>query len=352
TLWGGVLGEDGAEGIEIGEGYRGEAFTAFQRVVRQLGSQGVLLAAVSKNDAEPVRKVLDDHPAMTLRSGDFVRVTANWRPKHENLRELADALNLSVASLVFADDSPYERGLVRRELPEVAVLDLDGEPALHIGKLLADDWFAVRELTAEDRSRGAQYREEAARGDFLQTFDSLDDYLRELDVTVRLSRARESDVPRLSQLTLRTNQFNCTTWRLQPAEVAAMAADPALLVLPVHAADRFGSNGMIGAVFGRRDGAALHLDNFVLSCRVFSRGIEHACLAAVLRHARATGATEVLATYRRSPKNSLVKEFYPRYGFALVADDGTTASFRHDLRDIVPPPPHVRLTELLGGHAS
>ncbi|QXJ23893.1 HAD-IIIC family phosphatase [Actinomadura graeca] len=364
TLWGGVLGDDGPEGIEVGDGRRGEAFSAFQRTVKQIGSQGVLLAAVSKNDPEPVRQVLREHPGMVLREDDFVRVVANWRPKHDNLAELARGLNIGVDSLVFADDSDFERGLVRRELPGVAVIDLDGEPALHAGRLLADGWFDSRDLTAEDRARPARYREDLARRDFLDTFDSLEGYLAELDVRVRLEPVTEAQVPRVSQLTLRTNQFNLTTRRLQPADVRALAADPDASVLAVHSADRFGDNGLVGAVFLRRDGSVLRIDNFLLSCRVFSRGIEQACLAAVLRHAAATDATAVLAGYRPTAKNGKVRDFYPRQGFRRVGGDGVddhdetgdggngdggAAEFRHDLRSIAAAPAHLRLIDGLGG---
>ncbi|MFI9162273.1 HAD-IIIC family phosphatase [Kitasatospora aureofaciens] len=351
TLWGGILGDDGPEGIELGDGYRGEAFQRFQRVVRQIGSQGVLLAVVSKNDPEPVRQVLREHPGMVLREEDFVRVAANWQPKHDNLRALAETLNVGTDSFVFVDDSPYECGLVERELPDVAVVRLGEDPALHVGAVLREGWFAVRELTAEDRGRTVKYREELARKDFLTGFESIQDYLRELRVEVRLSAVTPEQVARVSQLTLRTNQFNLTTTRLQAADVSRLAADPDHLVLAIHAADRFGDNGLVGAVFYRREGDTGHVDNFLLSCRVFSRGIEGACLSAVLRHARESGVRTVRAAYRPTAKNTKVKAFYPANGFAAAGEpagatgqDGA-AVFQHDLAQIAGTPAHVRLTE-------
>jgi len=351
TTWGGVLGDDGPEGIEVSEGYRGAAYRAFQHVAKQLGSQGVLLAVVSKNDLEPVRDVLRDHPGMTLREDDLVRVVANWRPKHDNLTELAAALNLGVDSFVFVDDNPYECGLVRHALPRVAVVPVDDEPALHVEKLLQDGWFDTRALTTEDRTRVAKYRDELVRKDFLDTFESIEDYLRELKVKVRLTAVTDptADAARISQLTLRTNQFNLTTVRLQPPQVHELLADSAARVLAIHAQDRFGDNGMVGAVFVRRHGDALHLDNFVLSCRVFSRGIEVACLSEVLRHARATGAVAVFGAYQQTAKNRMVESFYPRHGFEPTADDGTRRLFRHDLAEILPPPAHIDLTASLEG---
>jgi FkbH-like protein len=353
TVWGGVVGDDGVDGIEVGEGHRGAAYAAFQRVAKQIGAQGVLLAAVSKNDPEPVARALAEHPGMVLREPDLVRVTANWRPKPDNLRELAADLNLGVDSFVFADDSDYERALVRRELPGVAVVDLDGEPALHVARLLADGWFDTRELTAEDRARPAAYRREAARSDFLRGADSVADYLRELGITVRVSPVTARELPRVSQLTLRTNQFNLTTERLQPAQVQALLDDPAALTLAVHAGDRFGDHGLVGAVLARRHGGTgaggtLAIDNMVLSCRVFSRGIEQGVLAALLRHAADTGATAVTGSYRPSPRNGIVADFYPRHGFTAAGtdddiDDGTDR-WRHDLADIPAVPAHLELT--------
>ncbi|MFC0440030.1 HAD family hydrolase [Kutzneria buriramensis] len=348
TVWGGVLGDDGPEGIEVADGYRGEAFRAFQRTVRQLAAQGVLVAAVSKNDIEPVRTVLREHPGMTLREDDFVRVVANWRPKHENLVELAEDLNVGVDSVVFADDSPYERGLVRRELPAVAVITLDDEPAWHVDRLLADGWFDTVELTAEDRDRPTKYRDELVRKDFLNSFDSIQDYLSELGVAVRVFAAGEQDVNRVAQLSLRTNQFNLTTRRLQPADVQALIRDPDALVLALRTADRFGDNGLVGAILAHREADVLHIDNFLLSCRVFARGVEQTALSVLLRHARDTGAGSVVGAYRSSAKNSKVREFYPRNGFSTVTDDGAEAVFRHDLVDIAAPPEHVTLTEELG----
>ncbi len=352
TVWNGVLAEDGMDGVEIAGSYRGEAFHAFQRVIRQVGSQGVLVAAVSKNDPGPVRELIRDHPDMVLREDDFVRIAANWQPKHDNLTELAEALSLGTDSFVFVDDSAYECGLVRRELPGVAVVQLDDEPARHVEKLLRDGWFTVRELTVEDRGRASAYQADLIRADFLDSFDSIKDYLRELRLTMRLAPVQEPDVPRISQLTLRTNQFNMTALRLQPPELRVMIADPRTLVLAISASDRFGDNGVVGAVFTHRDGDVIHIDNFVLSCRVFSRGLEKAGLAAVLEHARASGTEAVLGAYRPTARNGIMRDFYSRYGFEQISDDGAAVTFRHNLTEIIAPPEHICLATSLGGDRS
>lgn len=344
TLWGGILGDDGVDGIEVAESYRGEAFRAFQKVVKQLGSQGVLLTAISKNDPEPVQAVLRAHPDMTVREDDFVQITANWQPKPENLKHIAAQLNIKSDSFVFVDDSPYECGLMRHVMPEVRTIRVDTEPALHIQRLLDDGWFDVRELTVEDRQRSSLYRDERARSDFLQKFESLDEYLRELQVEVSLYRAGAADVNRVSQITLRTNQFNLTTMRLQPTDIEALIADPDAQVLAIRARDRFGDNGTVGTMIVRRTGVTAQIENFLLSCRVFSRGIEQACLSAVLAHLRDDGCESVAAAYRPTAKNATVKDLYTRYGFDVVADDPNgVVTYKHALRDVVDVPTHLTL---------
>jgi FkbH-like protein len=349
TLWDGILGDDGADGIAAATTYRGEAFGRFQKAVGQIGAQGVLLAVCSKNDIEPVRGVLRDHPDMALRESDFVQVTANWEPKDRNLLEIAQKLNLGVDSFVFADDSPFECGLVTRSLPGVAVVRLDEEPALHIERLLADGWFDVRELTAEDRARATQYRTEVARQDLLESADSMEEYLAELGVEVSFSPVRDHEIARVSQVTLRTNQFNLTTERLQQADVRARHESADGLVLAIRSADRFGDNGLVGAVLvsGAEPAGEWHIDNMLLSCRVFARGIEQACLTALLHEARARGAGAVHARYRPTAKNHRVRDLYPSMGFAETGEDADgTVTFRHDLSEenLPTPPAHVRLS--------
>jgi FkbH-like protein len=347
TLWDGILGDDGPEGIAVAGSFRGEAFGAFQKVVKQLGAQGVVLAACSKNDREPVLDVLRTHPEMQLREEDFATVQANWRPKDENIREIAARLNLGTDSFVFADDSPFECGLVESALPEIAVLRLDEEPALHIERLLADSWFTVREVTEEDRARTSLYRVEAAREEFRSEAGSTEEYLAGLGVTVRFSPPSGHEVIRVAQLSQRTNQFNLTTVRLQPEDVQSWLDDPARLVLAIRSTDRFGDNGLVGAVFAEQREDGLHLDNILLSCRVFGRGIEQICLGALLRAAAERGHTAVHGHYRPTKKNARMLAFYPDHGFAAEGD-----AFRHGLADLDttnPMPEHISLDADLSG---
>lgn len=351
TLWGGVLGEDGPGGIELGAGLRGEAFAEFQRVLRQLAAQGVLLAISSKNDADAVTRTLLTHPGMVLREVDFVHVSANWKPKHDNLRGIAERLGLGLDSLVFVDDSLFECGLVAEQLPEVAVVRVDDEPALHPSALLADGWFDLFELTDADLERADRYRTEARRQEFREDVASYQDYLDGLKLEVVLRPPHEPELARISQLTLRTNQFHLATERLDVPQVTERMTQPGHHVLAVHARDRFGDHGLVGALFLRREDDVLRVDNFALSCRVFARGIESACVAAVLEFARDTKARAVTGRYLPSPRNAAFGAFYADHGFTPVGtdpDDPDAVFFRHDLRDLTPAPAHLRLHAAFG----
>lgn len=344
TVWGGVLGDDGVEGLEVAHTPKGEAFRAFQTLVKQLKSQGVLLAAVSKNDPDAVLAALRGHPDLVLREEDFVAVLAGWKPKAESLRTLAAELNLGLDSVVFADDSAHECAAVAAELPEVTVLHLAGDPALHVRALLADGWFAATGITAEDRRRTLLYRQESARAEFLSAAGSAADFLAGLGVEVSLAPVSEGELPRLAQLTVRTNQFNLTTERLSVEEVRARAADPARRVLAISSADRFGGNGVVGAVFLRAGrGSVLVVENMLLSCRVFARGIEQACLSAVLQAARAAGYATVCGEYRPTAKNAKVRDLYPHYGFTSAEHGGGGTRHFHALASVVEVPGHLRL---------
>ncbi|WP_328870169.1 HAD-IIIC family phosphatase [Streptomyces sp. NBC_00287] len=339
TLWDGVLGDAGPEGIAAAHTLRGEAFGRFQRVAKQLAAQGVLLAVCSKNDREPLLAVLREHPDMLLREPDFVAVHAGWGPKDVALREIAEALNLGVDSLVFADDSPFERGQVAGALPAVQLIALDDEPALHVERLLADGWFDVPELTDADLRRAEGYRSESDRARLRESAQSYEEYLAQLGVVVELSALRPHEVARVAQLTQRTNQFNLTTRRMSAPEVQAYSDGPGGLVVTVGARDKFGDNGLVGAVFVRREPEAWHVDNALLSCRVFGRGIEQAAFAALLTEAAKTGVAAVYGSYRPTAKNHRVRDLYPSLGF----EPGAEGVFRHSLRRLPEVPAHIAL---------
>ncbi|UXY30507.1 HAD-IIIC family phosphatase [Streptomyces sp. HUAS TT20] len=344
TLWDGVLGDDGPDGIAAAGTLRGEAFGVFQRAVRQLAAQGVLLAVSSKNERGAVLDALRTHPDLALREGDFTAVHADWEPKSGHLAAVAEALGIGDDALVFADDSPAERAEVRHSGVRAAVVPLDDEPALHLQRLLIDGWFDTLTVTAEDRARAGHHRAAGARAALRAGSGSHEEFLRGLDITVDLSEPWAHELARLAQLTQRTNQFNLTGMRLTPSGAAAAVADADRLLLAARTADRFGENGLTGALLATREGDELRVDNTWLSCRVLARGIEQALLAVVLAHARDRGHRAVLAAFRPTPKNHRARDFYPSLGFTPAGERDGALQFRHDLRRLPVPPEHVRIT--------
>jgi FkbH-like protein len=352
TLWKGILGDDGIEGIEVAETLAGEAYHHFQRTIKQLADQGVLLAISSKNDQDNVIKVLQNHPQMVLREEDFVKICVNWSPKHENVQAIAQSLNLNPDSFVFVDDSEFERNLVRSKLPSVTVVDVEDDPATFTSGLLAGGWFNTLEITKEDYSRSLKYRTEVERQDFLSKFDSIGDYLRELQIKVRLFTPQQADIARISQLTLRTNQFNVTTKRYQEAEISHMLTDPLTTIVGIHAQDRFGDNGIVGCVIAHQPANnknELHIDNFLLSCRVFSRGIETISLEHVLQQAKKAGINRVYAEYYPTAKNQKVRDFYKQQGFEVVEETEKSVFYERFLDDIDLSVKHIELHANYGG---
>ncbi|MEV0428681.1 HAD-IIIC family phosphatase [Micromonospora sp. NPDC050495] len=326
TLWGGVLGDDGLAGIALGTDYPGNCHRDVQRRALALRRQGVLLTVCSKNDPDVVAEAFAQHPDLLLRADDFVAQAVNWGRKDDNLRQLAGTLNLGLESVVFADDSPFECELVRRELPTVRVVELAGDPAGFSRRLLDEGHFTVLATGATDRERTALYRARAGRQRFAATFASAEDYLHELKLRVVVRPVDELSLPRLAQLGLRTNQFTMTDRAHTEAQTRQRAADPGRLVLTVEVADRFGDEGLVGGVWLDRGAPDRWVvENFVLSCRVFARGIEQAVLHRVAELARDAGATGLEALFRPTARNKPGGAVWPAAGFTVAAEeDGTT----------------------------
>ncbi|MEV4413089.1 HAD-IIIC family phosphatase [Catellatospora sp. NPDC049609] len=327
TLWGGVLGDDGPEGIQVGGAYPGNCYTDLQQGLLALRRQGVLLAVCSKNEQANVDSVLAAHPELTLRADDFVATVANWGRKDHNIRQLVQTLNLGLDSVVFVDDSPFECELVAREIPEVRVVRLSGDPAGHAAAVLEPQFFGALATTATDRERTGMYRARAEREQFAASFVSTGDYLAGLGLTVTVTPADEYTLPRIVQLAARTNQFNLNPRAHGESRTREMAGSPDHLVLGVEVSDRFGREGLVGAAWVAKGGDHWLIENFVLSCRVFSRGVEQAVLAHLAALARTSGATVLLADYRRGDRNKAAASLVEP--FTVGADtDGVT---RHTL---------------------
>ena len=319
TLWGGVIGDDGLEGIQLGQGTAmGEAYVAFQRYALRLEQRGIILAVCSKNDEVNALEPFNKHPDMVLKCGDIACFIANWQDKASNLRSIAQRLNIGLDALVFADDNPFERNLVRQELPEVAVPELPEDPAFYAQTIADGGYFEAFAVTEEDRERGRQYQASLAREELRAGATDLEGYLRGLDMELIVRRFDAVGIPRITQLINKTNQFNLTTCRYTEQEVGAMAADENVIPLQFRLLDRFGDNGTVAVLIGKHVADAIELDTWLMSCRVLGREVEQACLNAMGTAARATGAARLTGLYRPTAKNSMVSDLYARLGFTLV----------------------------------
>jgi FkbH-like protein len=326
TLWGGVIGDDGLEGLKLGQGSAaGEAFAAFQRHVRDLGRRGVILAVCSKNDEANALEPFERHPEMVLRRDDIACFVANWSDKAANLRHIAERLNIGLDSLVFADDNPAERAIVRRELPMVAVPELPDDPTLYAACLADAGYFEARHITQEDLARTGQYRDNQRREALAASTTDLPSYLRSLQMRLVWNRFDKLNQPRIVQLVNKTNQFNLTTIRVSDEDVAGLIADDAALTLQLRLLDAFGDNGIIAIIAGRPVREAIRLDLWLMSCRVLGRGVEEETLNLVVDEALRLGAKRLTGQYRPTAKNGMVREHYARLGFSLTGEhDGTT----------------------------
>jgi HAD-superfamily phosphatase, subfamily IIIC/FkbH-like domain len=337
TLWGGVIGEDGFDQIKIGgTAAPGNAFRDFQRALLALQQRGILLAVCSKNNPEDVWPVFDKHPGMVLRREHLAAWRINWQDKATNIRELARDLNIGLDSLVFLDDNPAERGLVRQEVPQVLTVEMPTDPALYVRTLLALDVFEVLTLTEEDRNRGRLYREQQERKAFEEQLEhaaesggDLTDYLRGLQMRVTIASATDFTLPRIAQLINKTNQFNVTTRRYTEAEVRALAADrDHWRIYSVHVSDRFGDSGLTGVAMVRTEGEVWEVDNFLLSCRVLGRGVEDALMTHVIHEAAAAGASRLRGVFIKTAKNAPAADFFEKQGFlATGAGEGDESYF-------------------------
>jgi len=320
TLWGGVIGEDGLGGIRLGGDAEGEAYTAFHQYLLGLRGRGIPLAVCSKNNEEDARSVFRRHPETVLKEDDFAVFLANWEPKPDNLRRIAAMLNVGLDSLVFLDDNPVERNLVRRELPDVEVPELPDDPARYAEALHATYLFESLSLTDEDRRRADTYRENVERTELAAGSTNLDDYLVSLRMKVDLRPFDEANLPRIVQLINKTNQFSVTTRRTTASEVTAWMQDPAWYTQFMRLQDKFGDSGLTGVMIAVREGETLRIVNWLMSCRVLGRRIENLMLASLMRHARHAGAAAVIGEYLPTAKNGQTADLFDRFGFERIEE--------------------------------
>lgn len=315
TLWGGVIGDDGPTGIQLGDDFPGSAYKQFQRAALGLMDRGILLAVSSKNNPDIVEQTLRTHPEMVLRWDDFACIKANWRSKSENIREIAKELNIGVDALVLFDDNPVERAEVRAAIPEVGIVEVPTDPIGYAAALHECEFFDQPALQTEDRERTAMYRRERERRSLAESVTSPEEFLRSLEMEAEVGMANEQTIGRIAQLIGKTNQFNLTTRRHSQTEVSQMAHDRDHVVAWLRLRDRFGDQGLIVVGIVKRRNAVAEIDTFLMSCRVMNRRVEQAFMAYLLEHARALGCTCVVGAYLPTAKNSMVSGFYPELGF-------------------------------------
>jgi FkbH-like protein len=321
TLWGGVAGEDGVTGIALGEEGIGLAFVEFQLELLNLHRKGVLLAIASKNNPGDALAVMRSHRTMRIKEEHFAAIRINWDDKASNIRSIAEELNLGLDSFVFIDDNPAERALVRSSLPEVLTPEWPDEPADYRTALLelASLEFPKLRVTEEDQRRGALYRSQAARKQLAAQGGSLEGFYRSLQMTARIGEADALTIPRISQLTQKTNQFNLTTRRYTETEIAALATRDDAVVLWMDLTDRFGANGIVGVLILVKDSdQTWRIDTFLLSCRVIGRTAEQAFLAYACEWLRTRNARRLIGEYRRTPRNAVVERLYPDFDFVAA----------------------------------
>ncbi len=316
TLWGGVIGDDGVDKIQIGrETPVAEAYTAFQEYCLALRTRGVLLAVCSKNN-EDVAKSGFAHPSSILKLEDISCFKANWEPKHENLAAIARELNLGTDSFVFIDDNPAERALVQSQIPGVAVPEVGNDVSKYAEFIDRGRYFEPVSLSKEDLERAALYAGNSQRAAQAKTFADYGEYLDSLEMTAEIDSFKPVYLERIAQLTNKTNQFNLTTRRYTLAEMETAAKDATVVGLYGKLVDRFGDNGLVSVVLGRSDGRALHMDLWLMSCRVLKREMENAMLDVLAECARARGLATIVGYYLPTAKNGMVADFYPRLGFS------------------------------------
>jgi FkbH-like protein len=341
TLWGGVVGDVGPGGIKIGQGSgEGEAFLAFQQYAKQLSQRGIVLAVCSKNDPEKAREPFDKRGDMVLKMSDISAFVANWENKADNLRLIAQRLELNLDSMVFVDDNPAERALVRRFCPQVSVPDLPDDPAGYIAAIARHRYFETTSFTREDSARARYYSENSRRQELAAGAPDLESFLASLRMKMKVEPINELNIERSTQLINKSNQFNLTTRRYTLAEIRELVANPDWRTRTFSLRDDLGDNGLISVILLKKQADALAIDTWVMSCRVLQRGVEQFARNELVELCAAAGCARLLGTFIPTAKNGLVIDHYAKLGFAPGCPDGEQTFWELPIDGAVTPLPH------------
>lgn len=320
TLWGGVVGDDGVEGIEIGhETPMGQVYSEFQEYLKELKDMGIMLNVDSKNDMENAIAGLK-HPEGTLRPEDFIVIKANWESKDRNFAEISQELNILPESMVFIDDNPAEQEIVRAQIPEAVVPEI-GKVEDYIRVIDRSGFFEVTNFSEEDFKRNAMYQENIKRRELQHSFADYEEYLKSLEMKAVIRDFDKIYLSRIAQLTNKSNQFNLTTKRFSEAEIESIVHKQEYIRLYGKLSDKFGDNGVITVVLGRQEDAVLHIELWLMSCRVLKRGMEDAVLDELVKRAKERGICTLKGYYYKTSKNAMVQDFYRNFGFEKIAEN-------------------------------
>ena len=320
TVWGGVIGDDGLEGIQLGHGLGiGKAFTEFQMWVKKLKQRGIIICVASKNNEETAKEPFEKHPDMVLKLDDIAVFQANWETKVDNIRTIQSILNIGFDSMVFLDDNPFERNMVRENIKGITVPELPEDPAEYLEYLYSLNLFETASYSNLDKDRTKQYQVEAQRVSLSKTFTNEADFLKSLNMVSVVSGFTKFNTPRVAQLSQRSNQFNLRTVRYTDADIEALANDPNVIDLCFTLEDKFGDNGLIAVIIMKPlDKEALFVDTWFMSCRVLKRGMENFTLNTMVDAARSRGYKKIIGEYLPTLKNGMVKDHYKNLGFVLI----------------------------------
>ena len=339
TLWGGVVGDDGIEGIQLGHGLGiGKVFSEFQMWVKKLAQRGIIVCIVSKNDEQTAKNAFINHPDMILKMDDIAVFIANWENKADNIRTIQNILNIGFDSMVFIDDNPFERELVKNNIPQIAVPDMPEDPADYLEYLYSLNLFETASFSQGDQNRTKMYQNEAKRVELSKSFTNEDDFLRSLDMKSKVEGFTPFNIPRVAQLSQRSNQFNLRTVRYGEDDINRMAEDDNVIDICFTLEDRLGDNGLIAVVIMKKiDEKTLFIDSWIMSCRVLKRGMEHFILNTIAQKANEKGYKTIIGEYIPTAKNQMVEKLYQQLGFSPITDtDSQNSRFSLSLNNYKP----------------
>ncbi len=323
-LWGGIIGEDGLEGIKLGPTPEGRPFLEFQKYILSLFNRGIILAINSKNNLEDVLNVLRNHPYMILKEKHFASIRINWDDKISNMRAIAEEINIGLDGLVFFDDDKLNKEMIKTALPEVKVVDLPEDPSLYLKTLMESNDFNSFQFSEEDKKKGQMYADQRKRQELSKTTTDITEYLKALDMVVTIEKATSFTIPRISQLTQKTNQFNTMTKRYLEEDIKRFADSDDHLVFSIKVEDKFGDNGITGVSIVEKKKENWIIDSFLLSCRVIGRRIEETMLAYIIEEAKKERIKTLIGQFIPTKKNIPAKDFYEKNGFKLIEENENT----------------------------